>query len=156
MCESSEVGKELLRMKNEAGRSITILAVGAAILGLLGVWLVISILAVPGRATPPAVPGSASEQDDPEFRTWTDSSGRHRTEAKMIKYADGKVYLKKTDGTVVAILVSRLSTGDQQYVKEEFARRTALQEERQTGLPGTATHAPDWPQFRGPGGFGVS
>ncbi len=47
------------------------------------------------------------------LRTWTDSTGQFKVEAELIRVADGKVELKKADGTVIAVPLDRLSPADQ-------------------------------------------
>ena len=92
----------------------------------------------------------ASERDELQFRTWADSTGTYQTEAAMTKYAQGKVYLKKTDGSIVAIAVSKLSGADQRYVRGELARSRAREKETQSGIRGPTAQAAEWPGWRGP------
>ena len=54
-------------------------------------------------------------------RTWKSISGRFSTEADLLGLKDGKVQLKKTDGTVIDVPLERLSDADQQYVKERYS-----------------------------------
>lgn len=54
-------------------------------------------------------------------RTWTDASGRFKIEAVMLKFADGKVSLKRTDGREIDLPLEKLSAADQAYVKQEAA-----------------------------------
>ncbi len=59
------------------------------------------------------------ETDDPkESRTWTDSSGKHKIEATFTEIKDGKVHLKKTDGTVAKIPLDKLSPSDQRLARK--------------------------------------
>lgn len=44
-----------------------------------------------------------------QAETWTDSSGQFRVEAEFERYANGLVYLKKSDGRVLSVPVQRLS-----------------------------------------------
>jgi hypothetical protein len=62
-------------------------------------------------------------------RTWTDSTGKHTTEAEFVKYTDGKVQLKKDDGSVVSIPIQELSEADQEYVR---LRKKASEESAST------------------------
>jgi hypothetical protein len=47
---------------------------------------------------------------------WTDSTGQHKTEARMILTSDGQVTLERADGKVVTIPLERLSQQDRDYV----------------------------------------
>ncbi|MBN2296922.1 MAG: hypothetical protein JXM70_31140 [Pirellulales bacterium] len=53
-------------------------------------------------------------------RTWTDSTGKHSTEAKFVEVADGKVKLCKADGSFSLLPIDRLSTADQQWIEQWF------------------------------------
>jgi len=46
-------------------------------------------------------------------RTWTDATGTYKIEAELVRVADGKVELKKADGTVVSVPLDKLSAADQ-------------------------------------------
>ena len=52
-----------------------------------------------------------------EYRTWTDSSGVHKIEAKFGGMAGGKVKLIKRDGTTLQLPLDKLSTSDQEWIK---------------------------------------
>lgn len=56
------------------------------------------------------------------FRTWRDSTGKFRIEAKLVSNADGKVTLEKHDGSQVAIPMSRLSASDRVFLRSKIAR----------------------------------
>jgi len=97
--------------------------------------------------------------DEPEqlqFRTWTDATGKYQVEAAMIKFADGKVHLQKQDGKIVAVSSGQLSKSDQQYVREELARRKALEAEAASNSRNRTTSTTDWPGFLGPNRDGIS
>lgn len=53
-----------------------------------------------------------------ESRTWKDSSGKFELVAQLVKVSDGMVSLKKPDGTVVDVEISRLSSADRQFLKD--------------------------------------
>ena len=55
---------------------------------------------------------------DNASRKWTDQSGKFEVDAKLIKLADGKVELLKTDGLAITVPVSALSDVDQKYLKD--------------------------------------
>ena len=69
--------------------------------------------------------GAEDPADELKFRTWTDSSGTHETEAALIRYENGNVHLQKPDGATVTLPLKRLSRADQSYVKQELSRRSA-------------------------------
>ena len=52
-----------------------------------------------------------------EWRTWTDSSGTHKIEAKFGGMVSNKVKLIKRDGTSVQVLLEKLSEDDQNWIK---------------------------------------
>ena len=54
-----------------------------------------------------------------QVRTWTDLSGRFTVQAKFDGLDDGKVRLRKADGTVVTVPAERLSEVDQEWLRRE-------------------------------------
>ena len=71
-----------------------------------------------------AIPRPAAAQEtgansagQPRIRAWTDRSGEHQTEASLVDSQDGKVTLKKKDGTTITVPLDSLSDADQEYVK---------------------------------------
>lgn len=58
-------------------------------------------------------------------RTWTSSNGRFTTEADLLGFKDGKVKLKKTDGTVIEVPLESLSDVDRRYVEERYPAAAA-------------------------------
>jgi SLA1 homology domain 1, SHD1 len=59
-----------------------------------------------------------AKEEAAKWRTWMDSSGRFRLEAKLNGIIDGNASLKKRDGTVVRVPLGRLSDDDQKWIKE--------------------------------------
>ncbi len=55
-------------------------------------------------------------------REWTDSTGKYKVEAEFVAVKDGKVQLRKSDGTIVAVPIERLSESDQLLVKQRLTR----------------------------------
>ena len=55
----------------------------------------------------------------PEFRTWSESTGKHSVEAKFDGLTSGKAKLIKKDGTVIQVPVEKLSAEDQEWIKAE-------------------------------------
>jgi hypothetical protein len=72
------------------------------------------------EATPPA----ASETDAarPKPRTWSDATGTYQVEATFVRFADGKVTLKRTSGKEVTMPLSKLSVEDREYVEKQSKR----------------------------------
>ena len=72
-----------------------------------------------------AAGGAEDETGELKFRTWTDASGTHKTEAAFLRYErdGGNVHLQKKDGGTLAVPMDRLSRKDQSYVKQELSRR---------------------------------
>ena len=52
------------------------------------------------------------------FRTWTDISGQYKIEAELVGSNDGKVQLKKKDGSVIVVSIEKLSQSDQEFVRQ--------------------------------------
>ena len=53
-----------------------------------------------------------------EIRTWTDDTGKHKTQAEYVSYAKGQVTLRRSDGREVTLPLTRLSKEDKVYVRE--------------------------------------
>ena len=54
--------------------------------------------------------------DDPQPRTWKDATGTFSVVATFVDVTDGKVKLKREDGTVVTVTLDQLSSADRQYI----------------------------------------
>jgi hypothetical protein len=52
----------------------------------------------------------------PERRTWTDSTGKHKTEARLLAYGNGKVVIERENGTSKVVPLKLLSQPDHDYV----------------------------------------
>ena len=52
-----------------------------------------------------------------KWRTWTDSTGQHKIEAKFGGLALGKIKLTKRDGSTVQVPIENVSDEDQEWVK---------------------------------------
>ena len=79
---------------------------------IVGLLLFAEILGAAGQET------VANVLDQPQLRTWTDRTGTHRTEAIFIELKDGKVTLRKDDGTTINVPLESLSDIDQQYLEQ--------------------------------------
>lgn len=56
---------------------------------------------------------------EPAMRTWSDSSGKFKIQAKFVSEADGKVTLEQADGKEIEIELKKLSAANQKYVKDQ-------------------------------------
>ncbi len=54
-------------------------------------------------------------------REWTDNTGKHSVEARLVDFDQRRVRLRKTDGSVIALPIERLSQEDQQYLRSQQA-----------------------------------
>jgi hypothetical protein len=84
------------------------------------------------------------------YRIWNDSTGQHQTEGKLLDFEDGKVVLKKKDGTTVTVPLERLSDPDRDYVRQWAAPRQPAPDAT-TAAPADslAGRSEDQPQPRG-------
>jgi len=75
-----------------------------------------------------------------EVRNWTDATGKYSTRAEMVEFKEGRVHLRKTDGTVITVPLEKLGAADQQYVRQVAApsapgtKATEPQEEAAAGI----------------------
>lgn len=53
------------------------------------------------------------------FRTWTDITGQHKTEAEFVEFKDEKVRLRKRDGRIVTVPIEKLSQVDREFVRQD-------------------------------------
>jgi len=92
-----------------------------------------------------------------EARQWTDKSGQFRVEAEVVAVKEGKVYLEKKDGTVVAVPLDRLSSGDVEHLKSLPAYRSqfAAAAAKTASSPSPKPASPP-PKMAVIGGFGES
>lgn len=64
---------------------------------------------------------SSSSVRGDELRTWTDSTGKFKIEAKLSAVEEGKAVLVQADGTEIEIPLAKLSKADQDYIKAQDA-----------------------------------
>jgi cytoskeletal protein RodZ len=69
------------------------------------------------EATPPAASETATAEAKP--RTWHDATGTYQVEATFVRFANGKVTLKPTNGKEMTIPLGKLSTEDREYVEKQ-------------------------------------
>src|SRR5262245_22852272 len=68
-----------------------------------------------------------------EMRTWSSSSGAHKTEAEFVELKDdGVVVLKTKVGKTIEVPLSRLSEGDQAYARSRAAAKAPLSSKAET------------------------
>jgi hypothetical protein len=60
-----------------------------------------------------------TSQTTPDYRMWTDSSGAHRVEAKLVQIKQGWVQLEKRDGRKISLRITQLSEADQEFIRRE-------------------------------------
>ena len=65
-------------------------------------------------------------QEKQKARRWTDDTGRYSIEAEFVRHQDGKVFLRRADGTIIDVPLTRFSERDQDLVKSLLARRDAV------------------------------
>ena len=53
----------------------------------------------------------------PQLREWTDNTGKHKTMASFIKFEKGKAHLKKDDGEVLELSMTKLCKEDQDFIR---------------------------------------
>jgi hypothetical protein len=73
-------------------------------------------------ASPPAV-ASAQARPDAEWRTWTDASGKHQTEARLKVATAGSVTIVRRDNKEVTIPIEKLSKSDQDWLASQDSAR---------------------------------
>ena len=57
------------------------------------------------------------------YRTWTDTTGKHKTKAKFLSISNGIVRLKKVDGKESRLPLEKLSDADRQWLKNRKRHR---------------------------------
>ncbi len=53
----------------------------------------------------------------PQLKQWTDNTGKHTMMASFVKFEKGKAHLKKDDGTILQLSMSKLSKEDQDFIR---------------------------------------
>jgi hypothetical protein len=76
------------------------------------------------------------------MRKWTDSTGTHTIEAEFVDFKDGKVRLKKKDGSIVSVSREKLSKDDQEYVRSQVTPSNLQNQRKQDGGSETTTVSP--------------
>lgn len=60
-----------------------------------------------------------SDNPQQEFRTWTDKTGKFKTEAVFVDFKEDSVRLKKKDGSIISVPIEKLSKADQEWLMKE-------------------------------------
>lgn len=82
----------------------------------------------------------AAKTVDQPIRTWTSADGKHKTEAKFLKFENGKVHLQNKSGKVVTLSPNALSLEDRTHYRDlikkarEAARKALKPKEEPAGL----------------------
>jgi len=75
-----------------------------------------SVAVAKEEPTRPSKTASTSESKA-VVRTWTDKTGNFQIKAELVEFKDGKVTLRKTDGSDLTLPADKLSVRDQIYVR---------------------------------------
>jgi len=142
---------EVLRMSHRGALSSNLESRGTVAAGLAGCLLLTTAVlwaALPALAADRTTKKSAARTVAPQPRTWTDLSGRYKTRATLVEVVDGKVRLRKLDGTVVTVPIEKLSETDQAWLEKHASGAPATP----TGPASTAESAAsgEWPGWLGP------
>jgi hypothetical protein len=87
------------------------------------------------------VPSNASAQDRPaQLFTWTDSTGKNKTEAEFVKLDGVKLVLRKADGKEITITLNKLD--DRSRLKARSIAKNGLDSLSSEGGPIAAAAAP--------------
>ncbi len=71
------------------------------------------------RAEVAAPAASETATAEPKPRTWHDATGTYQVEATFVRFADGKVTLRRTNGKEVTMPLAKLSAEDRDYVQKQ-------------------------------------
>ncbi len=77
----------------------------------------VSVPVSPAEAAPPAASETTAAEAKP--RTWHDATGTYQVEAAFVRFADGKVTLRRTNGKEVTMPLAKLSAEDRDYVEKQ-------------------------------------
>jgi hypothetical protein len=77
-----------------------------------------------------------------EYRTWTDSTGKHKLHAKLESVEDGKAILLQDNGEKMTIPVKKLSKADQDFIAKQNSDAPFQKAEDSTDEPEEKTSEP--------------
>ena len=69
-------------------------------------------------------------------RKWTNSTGKHTVEAELVEVNNGSVKLKKRDGKIITVQVTKLSKADRDYLDKVKAKPVTGQPKLRKSLEG--------------------
>jgi len=70
----------------------------------------------------PRIAKTKPKPSQPQFRTWTSSSGKFSVDALLIRIKNGVAHLKKKDGKVIQVPLTKLSPADRKFVTQRNQR----------------------------------
>lgn len=70
----------------------------------------------PAKGDQPDEPATGDTRSD-KLRVWTDQTGKFRIRASLVEVSDGLVKLRKGDGKVIEVPLSKLSDADQKFLE---------------------------------------
>lgn len=68
------------------------------------------------------ITAAAQSNVSDDYRIWTDSTGQHKVNAKLVDQSEKEVTLEKTDGSKVTLALDKLSEGDRQFLRSMPAK----------------------------------
>jgi len=74
------------------------------------------IAEITGQPVAGQPPAGGPADAEAAFRTWSDATGTHQIEARLVATQDGWVQLETRDGKTVELPISKLSSADQQFL----------------------------------------
>ena len=79
-----------------------------------------------------------------DLRTWTDNTGKYKTKAEFVSLSNGKVTIKKEDGTERVIPLTRLSKSDRKVAEDlaKQAQKANASGRRRSGFVNSVRAAP--------------
>ncbi len=110
------------------------------------------------------VPFSAAfAQDTHEMRTWTDTTGQHKTVAQFVELRGTNVTLKLENGQTIQVALDKLSSEDRKLARlaakgnDKSRIETTTENSNEAQPAAVDTNATtDWAQWRGPNRDGIS
>jgi outer membrane protein assembly factor BamB len=106
---------------------------------------------------------NARAQEAHELRTWTDSTGQHKTVAQFVELRGTNVSLKLENGQVIQVALENLSSDDRKLARQAAkaskpkpADRPVVNASNDDAGTTTNVATSDWTQWRGPNRDGIS
>ena len=65
---------------------------------------------------------AAAPSSEPEFRTWSDATGKFKVRAKLLRKSDTTVTIVTEEGREVKVPISKLSEADQAFLRSSAGR----------------------------------